>query len=242
MISEVAGIPLREFEEPIRDALFYYSTVTDERVEFNGDEAARLTLTPEKPNSARTATEFTFEGETAGNLYVIAFAPEDATGDEKTYTLDAVNTGEFPAEAKYLPRSKAGIDSEAHLAIATSTIDTADSPSLFAGSLSVLGLEDGVVTEVGQVGQEIRDFGLTMRKIRAARPTVSLTTGYRNGLYLPPGVQGEERFGDPHAILNRHPGAVQVCGFVAVSTENAARHRRILEMLGAREPRKVPTL
>lgn len=242
MAGEVAGVALKEFKEPIRDALCHYSYTTDMRLEFDGDVAATLALTPDKPYLARSETPVTFEGHEVSTLYVLAFAPGDATGSDASMSLSEVDLGDLPAEPKYLPRSKTGIDTEAHLTIASKPLESANQPTLFAGRLLVLGVERGAIKETGHVGQTKSDFNSALRNTRSPRPTVSLTTGYRNGIYLPPGASDQERFGDPHAIFNQHPLAVQVCGFIAIKTEDAARHRRIFEMLGAAEPRSMPQL
>lgn len=92
-MSDIRGVPLRKFEEPIRTALAFYSDISDGRVTFDIDQAAQLTPTPEKPYSARSATTVKFMGETATKLYVIAFAPQEGSGDESTYSLGTIDAG-----------------------------------------------------------------------------------------------------------------------------------------------------
>ncbi len=244
MTKEVAGVNLRDLEAPIYDALTRFSEETDGRVLFGYlEQAAQLELTPDKPNSARSSVPVYHEYEEAGTLHVIAFAPHDATGDDKTYTADRLVNRHFPDDPRYYPRSKANAHAEAHLSILSQRIESHDDPVLFAGHLSLLGIfkrdyfgtEENHLVEIGYVGMESHSFASAVRDGRSGtKPRATLTTGYRGELEHPeaPG----ERFGDPHALLNRSGLAVQVAGFIAISPEAAPKHLEVLRQLKAREP------
>jgi hypothetical protein len=66
MKPEILGVPLSSYQEPIRAALQRYSEESNETLEFDLDSASELTLTPEKPNSARSESLFKQLGEVAG--------------------------------------------------------------------------------------------------------------------------------------------------------------------------------
>lgn len=66
MSSHVAGVPLSAFEEPISVALRGYAELAEDHVTFDVAAAARLALTPDKPNTARSVTTVRHFGEAAG--------------------------------------------------------------------------------------------------------------------------------------------------------------------------------
>jgi len=236
MAHEVAGVPLKTFEDPIYHALTRYSEITDGRVLFGFlEKAVKLKLTPDKPNSARSSVPVYHEHHEIGTLYTIAFAPQDTTGDDKTYKSGDIVTGRFPDDLKYYPRSKATVHTEAHLAIASKTMDSTEDPVMFAGHLRLLGLRGGVyLDEIGYVGQESHSFTNTVSYGRPRSPRATLTTGYQGEL-VNPGNPGE-RFGDPHALLNPKEGVIQIAGFLAITPEVALAHLDAFRELNAREP------
>lgn len=236
MAHKVAGVPLSIFEEPIYRALTRYSEITDGRVLFGFlERAVKLELTPDKPNSARSSVPVYHEYEEIATLYTIAFAPHDATGDDKTFKTEDIATNSFPNDPKYFPRSKAAAHAEVHLAIASQTMESSEDPVMFAGHLSLIGVVGGKhVIEAGYIGQESHSFASTMRNRHPRNPRVTLTTGYR-GEMANPGNPGE-RFGDPHALLNCNEDVVQVAGFIAISPETALAHLDAFRELNAREP------
>ena len=166
MSKEVAGVPLKVFKDPILAALERYAALTDGRISFNPKElraATNLGLTSDKPNSARSTLAVHHLGEVAGTLVVIAFAPHDGTGDEKTHRLSELNVSRrplWPYGPKTVPRSKAGIHSEAHLTIATIGSERPQAtPDMYSGNLDVLGLVDGNrIEHVADVGHEALRF------------------------------------------------------------------------------------
>lgn len=234
MTKEVAGISLESLEGPIRTALAEYSEITNGGVRFNTDQAAKLELTPEKSNSARSITDVTHNGIIATKLYVIAFGPQDGTGDESTYRLEDIDRGWYPQTPRVVPRSHPNIAAEAHLTIASRLIDEPNSdPVLFAGNLTLLSLVDRKITEVARLGQNTRHFTHSVWDAETAAPHATLTEGYWEGRTQ------QERFGDPRAVYNSWSQLVQVCGFIAVTPELAAKHDDIFEQLDAYEP--IPT-
>lgn len=239
--KEVAGIPLRDLKEATHVALDMYQHISNGEVQFDMRQAVQLELTPDKPNSARSDTPVKHLGEVAGTLFVIAFAPDDGTGDYNSFPAGTLNTGKYPVDSKYSPRKKAGAHSEAHISLVSKLVDApAQDPELFAGHLDVLGVVTnpmgGTITRLGHVGQDAQAYKRTMEQALPARPNVTLTTGYRGVLDTIEGRTGD-RFGDPHAILNNTPNTVQVAGFIAISPEMASRHLDALRSLGAVEPK-----
>lgn len=238
MSVEVCGVPLSEFSDPIRVSLAEYAEKTGGRYRFDLDGAVQLDFVPGKL-TARSQTAVMCGERKAADLFVIAFAPEDGTGDDKSYRLDQVHLGGFPEDPRYIPRTKDGANSEAHLTIAAKEIETSKDPVKFAGHLRVLGLLSGNwVYEAGYVGQDLHTFASSMEKGIDLCPTVTLTTGHEHGLDTPenPG----KRFGDPHAILNRVENAVQVAGFIAITPDAAPKHLELLRLLGAKQFKSYP--
>lgn len=239
MSTELCGIPLTDFSDPIHVALTGYNERAAGRYTFDLNNAPRLGFVTGKPTARSQTDILTHTGDKVAELFVIAFAPEDGTGDDKTYTADQLDMGGFPADPKYFPRNKRTAHSEAHLTIVSKDLETPTDPVLFAGHLSVLGIVGANrVAEVGFVGQDLQDFVESMpiggdTPDEPAHPTATLTTGYKRGLVTPehPG----DRFGDPHAILNRAESVIQIAGFVAISPEMAPEHLELLRLLGARE-------
>lgn len=234
MRNTVADIELGTFEHLIMTALGEYEELAEGAVTFHPVHAAQLALTPDKPNTARSVTPVWHWGKEAGKLVVIAFEPGDGSGDELTHQLTDLDTGSYPHASKIVPRGKAGIHSEAHLTIASVYEDNF---AVYAGNLTELGLSVGrdTVIKLGELGQSGPEFHRVMANQAAANPTATLTTGYRRALRS---EAGGERFGDPHAVYNAHPEIVQVCGFIALSTQAAPQHLGILQSLGAVELRR----
>lgn len=237
--QEVQGIPLSQFEGPIEQALYRYSEITDGSVLFEYlEQAVKLELTPNKPNTARSIVHVYHEYQKIGSLCIIAFAPHDATGDDKTFKAGDFATNIFPDDPRYFPRSKKAAHAEVHMTIASKNVDSQKDPVMFSGHLSMLGIvEQGSrrrLIELGYVGQESHSFASTMGNRHKVDPRVTLTTGYWGELEHPnnPG----ERFGDPHALLNQNEGIVQVAGFIAISPELAPAHLRAFKDMRAKEP------
>lgn len=227
MIKEVAGTPLSDFEEPIHDSLRGYQQMANGSLEFDLDASRSLELTPDKPNSARSVTEVKHLGEAIGNLYVIAFAPYDGTGDESTYSAEYLALSDhLPKEAKVMPRPKNGIHSEIHLTLGAKFVNSDGGIRPYAGHLGLVGFkDDGSVGYIGRLGQSLTPFINALESL-PADPTASLTVGHDD-------ITGE-RVGDPHAVYNLFGEIVQVAGFVAITDEMTEQHSTIVQELGAR--------
>lgn len=220
MSAELMGVAFERLEEPIRVALETYQEISNNSLIFNGDSACKLVLTPDKPNSARSATDVLFQKVLIGKLYVIAFKPGDGTGSQDYYKLDnLVFEPPYPRAILAIPRNKVGLHSEAHLTIASHSIeDLHAEPQLYAGTFDLLGLDGNFVRKIGELGHpEGTD-------IKA--PVATLTVGYR----------GSNRFGDPHAVYNKTPNTVQVCAFLAISDEVHKIYPNILVNLNPQYP------
>lgn len=228
MSKEVAGVALEALRTPVHDALRAYQALSDGSLQFDLDTAPDLELTPDKPNSARSVTDVQHLGETMGKLYVIAFAPHDGTGDESTYSLDGVYPDKgLPRHSKIVPRSKQGIDSELHFALAGQFTGIEGDPVPFAGNLDIIGFkDDGYIGAIGRAGLGLHAFVNALESGRAVEPTVSLTVG-KDYVH-------EQRAGDPHAIYNAFGAVLQVAGFLAITDEMAAQHGSLVDELGAR--------
>lgn len=228
MSAEVAGIDLATLEEPIHDALTVFQDISDNRIVFNLAEAPTLSLTPEKPNAARSATTVKHLGEAAGTLYVIAFAPFDGTGDENTYSRDKI-TFPYPLspEAKLIPRAKRGVASEINLPLVSQFAEIKDAhQAIFAGNLDLMGVDEAfTLKRIGRLGQEADFFIKALQNGVTAEPTPRLTTGYNS--------RWDKRFGDPHAVYNPYPNVVQVAAFLAITDELAEIHDSMIAELDA---------
>jgi hypothetical protein len=232
-MTETAGIELAKLEEPIHEALQTYSSLTEGQLEFDLDSAAKLVATPDKSTSARSQTAVKYLGERIGDLFVIAFKPQDGTGDEKTYRLDnLVSTGRYPREAKIVPRSKKGIYSEGHLAIVRQQLDDIHAdPELFAGTYDLIGLQGNLINKIGELGHS------ATVQVDDMTPLTTLTTGYRPRPDIPTLVS--ERFGDPHAVYSSDKSSLQVAGFLAITDEVYKAHPDIMAGLNPQEPRTM---
>jgi hypothetical protein len=229
MNKEIQGVPLGKLQDPIAVALEKYQNWSNGHISFDPDSAVNLELTPEKPNSARSVSVVKHLGETVGNLYIIAFAPSDGTGDHSTYMPGQIDLGDFPELARYYPRSKEATDTEVQFTIASQLIESQNDPLLFAGNLSVLGLVDGRIEDIGHLGQSRSFFDRSMKYQSVTPQTATTTVGYKN--WQEPTLKQGVRFGDPHAIVNRTEDTIQVCGFIGISPTQAGKHRPMLSSL-----------
>lgn len=225
MTKEVAGVKLEKLEEPIREALKGYEEVSEGQLQFDVYQASTLNPTPDKPNSARSATDARYRGDIIGKLYVIAFKPGDGSGDESGYKLDDLSiSGPYPHTTRVMPRNKTGTHSEGHLTVVRHKIEDPNAqPELFGGTFDLLGLDGKTVKKIGELGHKAT---LSSEDLE---PFTTLTVGYD---------QSRERFGDPHAVFSSVPDAVQVCAFLAVSDEMYHKHPGILTSLSPQEPRQ----
>jgi len=199
-------LDLNKFRKALEKSLKLYTTLLD--VELGFQEFPDLSLTPNKPNSARTIIPITYAGTKVGNMYAIVFLQGDGTGDNKTYGLDDII---IPAKFKYdekpervIPRAKTGIIAEGFFPLFS--MNQYDYITPFAAHLDELTLnKDKVVVPTFQLGQNeaeyLRaiDFGL-----------IQLTTGMD---------KSGNRFGDPHAIYYGVEAydSVQVVGFLPIT-------------------------
>lgn len=219
MSEKLMGISLLWLEDPIRTALKTYQEISNNRLLFAIDEACKIELTPDKPNSARSATVATFEGLPFGTLYMIAFKPGDGTGSEVDYQISRLIIDHpYPKAALIVPRNKVGVHSEVHLTIMRHALENPNAdPELYAGTYDLLGLAGNSVKKMGQLGHP--------ETIDTSIPIATFTVGYR----------GSERFGDPHAVYSP-VAAIQVCAFLAISNEVHQQHPQLLNTLHPRLP------
>lgn len=211
---------------PIETALAEYQRIASGRIRFDIDAAKGLEWTPEKPYTARSASHVEHLGEVVGSLYVIVFNEWDGTGDESSFKLsNDMAGGNYQLIPRVVPRKKEGTRSEAHLSIAT-ILPNRD-PKMFGNSLDLIGLNEGRLTQLAQLGHDAGKLWRALEGRDTVGPSATLTTGYS--------PYSGERFGDPHAVFNNQP-FVQVAGFLALTDEMAARHSAILGELHAQVP------
>lgn len=224
MSPDIMGVSLDKLEDPIRIALASYQEWSG--LKFDRDNACRLVLTPDKPNSARSSTDVLLQEEKVGTLYVIAFKPGDGTGSEDNYQLKDLNVDNpYPTATLVVPRNKTGVHSEAHLTIVSHVMeDSHAEPKLYFGTFDLLGLEGNRVKKIGELGPP----DTTVISHRLATLTV--------------GFIGSRRFGDPHAVYSRIPGVVQVCAFLAISDDVNKNHPYILNSLNLPNPPRQLTI
>lgn len=209
----VNTLNLAVLKRPLEDALSAYK----QSIGMEFKDFPDLTLTPEKPNSARTIIPITYENVKIGDLYVIVFAKGDGTGDAKTYTLDdLIIPKEFQHTEKperIIPRAKTGITYEALIPLFSMT--QKGYAAMFAVSLDELGIVDKTITPLWKLGQSDSDYSKVLHGEVSADPQIYFTVGES-----PDG----KRVGDPHAIYyNPHTeieDALQVVGFLGIGDKN----------------------
>ena len=188
-------------------------------------EFQKMSLTPNKPNTARTVIPVHNKEDDAkvGDIYAILFAPGDGTGDANTYSLKDLENLEVPPGHAYqkmperiLPRKKIcpmelfipffsikmGRAYHGLVSLEELTVDNADKPKKLL-KLFDLGYDIPEYQKELRVPPSESDHGPN------TVGWLQLTTGYkRNG----------ERFGDPHAIFDNVPETMQVVGFLSINT------------------------
>jgi hypothetical protein len=258
MAQKVAGISLEGLKDPVQEALVGYAERSNGEVAFDIDAALNIELTPEKPYSARSDSPFIHRGEQIGKISIIAFGPDDATGDGRTYALEQFKFAKYPRAPKFLPRRRAETHSEVHMTLASQVVGEDTDPVTYAGKLDVISIMGGqLIAKVGYVGQGTPGFTMSMYEGMPAVPHVTLMTGYRgqmDRLKKPTDKTAEpsdkpvklgQRFGEPHAVHNaplvidvepiNKLQTLQVCGFVALTSELATNHLVAFQALGAVE-------
>lgn len=194
----------------LEGVLHTYSELTDGKMKFQ--KFNPFMLTPEKPNSARTTVPVTYNNIYVGEMYAIAFKPQDGTGDNKTYPMGTLKIpghlvyNEHPE--KILPRKKEGIFCEGFFPFFT--LLSENSYHKFAASLELLTVDNitapSTIVKAGDLGLKPTEYYKIVGR-SAVSPEIQYTCGYRDN----------QRFGDPHAV---HYGIdtsyIQVVGFLAI--------------------------
>lgn len=206
----VDGVSLADIQEQVRPALAGYVEASEGLVQFDVDAALQLSLTPNKPNWARSESIMTTAGRrgAVAKLFVIAFQPNNGTGDasEDRIKYAVGKTAPYPRTSSSIPRRKVETGAEAHLTIAT--FDENCRPVPFAGCLDLVGitLNERDLVRLGSLGQLPTDYPEYVRNLHSASPTATYTVRrYPN----------DETFGKEHSVVNTW-GYLQVCAFVSV--------------------------
>ncbi len=206
----VDTLDLGLLRRPLEEALAGYEKSSG--IKFQ--DFPNLTLTPEKPNYARTIIPVTYGATNIGNFYAIVFVRGDGTGDSKTYSLDDLA---IPQEFQHaekservIPRAKTGVVCEGFYPLFSMT---AQGCAMFAASLDELGVINNTITRLWKLGQEDSDYSKALNGELCFDPKVYFTVGES--------LDGK-RIGDPHSIYyNRNTeDVIQVVGFLALNDKN----------------------
>lgn len=210
-------LDLEDLRKPLEVALGAYTSKYGGMLTFG--EFDDFKLTPEKPNTARTAVPVTFDDSHVGGMSVIVFLEGDGTGDENTYTLPMVL---IPADLwhndkpeRVIPRAKTGVVYEGCFPMFSIT-DTGF-VAMHAAALDEL-IVTGVPLTVApqwRLGQTDSGFKQAIYSGLEILPEVYLTVG--------PGAN-DQRFGDPHSVysgIRASGGPVQVAGFLGIKDQGS---------------------
>ena len=215
---DINVINLGSLRRPLEDALNNYASITGLRFQDFPD----LTLTPEKPNSARTVIPVTYDSVRIGDFYAIVFVRGDGTGDSKTFKLDNLTISpdyvhnEKPE--RVIPRAKTGIISEGFFPLFSLT--PKNEVVMFASSLDELSVFDGELGLLWKLGQDNSDYSRSIRNGVAQEAQVYFTVG---------NYPGGKRIGDPHSIYYTRDteDALQVVGFLGIPNDSAVPIDRV---------------
>jgi len=237
--QEIAGFPLQELELPIFRSLEWFSSSSysfrsGTQVVFDGArEAAKLELVDNGRYSAWSEVPVIHidgpKSVEVGMLQIVAFAPGDGTGSETTYSLDDIDTGNYPRTARVVPKDKPAVGAEIHLSLVSQRVgEKYREPILLSGNLDVLGFKPDKpkrLTKILEVGDDERDFRLSY----GGKFPASFVTGFYNCLGTPAATG--ERFGETTAVYNPWKDRIQVAGFLALSHKMAVEHFSIFKAL-----------
>lgn len=216
MAKLIKNISTESLRGPIYDSVKRYSEIAGQKgLVFNPDDLQELTLTPDKPNTARTVIEARdHHGEKVGDMYVIAFKPQDGTGDSKSRRISDLDVKYpyFYVEA-LTPRDKA-LGSEVHLGILSQAAWERE-PTPFGGQLDLIGLRGLSLGRLGTLGVG-RSSSKNISTLGFSEPAQDLQP---NASYTVKG-EGLSREGDPHAAYN-YTSELVVAAFLAVESHNA---------------------
>lgn len=233
---------LVNLREPIEGALGRYQALAGEAIKFDLENAAILEPIIDGRYSARSKTIADLGEGVTTDLVVIAFLPQDGTGDESTYNWgDLLIPDEYTCNLpkgepapKLLPRRKVGIHSEVHMALLEQYARVANvKPYYFSGTLDVLGVIGGSVQKIAEVGAPQAN----------PQPARDPSAGKTVTTYTVIGPENShERQVDPHAIYypkSKLPAYLQninVSAFMAISHEVAAARPGLFDCLRPQLP------
>jgi hypothetical protein len=207
---DINSVDLNYLRGPLEKSLYLYEVVAG--IKFH--DFADFSLTPEKPNSARTVIPVSYEGVKVGELYAIVFAKGDGTGDSKTFGLESLTIpSEYMHDTKperVIPRSKKRVIREGFFPLFS--ITPQGNTAMYAASLDELSLVGNSVAKVWTLGLNNSDYSKVLDGKVIISPHVYSTVGAQNG----------KRVGDPHAIYydRSKPDALQVAGFLSITVLN----------------------
>jgi len=240
---------LIELYEPITQGLYAYQEMADGALDFDLKAAAMLGHKEGKPNSARSETPVGSNGEQIGNLFVIAFQPEEGTGATGTHTLAEVSLEDgLPLDPKVLPRSKDKVAAELMMPLVAKNIGEPEAkPIAYDVTLDLLGIQKlpkgrKLVKKIGELGVDDTRRSATNVEVQpvayhTVEPRSIINTGE---MKFTPSRRG--RIGNPHAIFSSRPDTLQVVAFLAISDEVAESNPDIFASINQAMPRKGPFL
>src|SRR3989344_1594424 len=161
-IMDINSLYLKTLRKPLEEALSAYET----NMGIKFQDFPDLTLTPEKPNSARTIIPVTYGTAKIGDLYAIVFVKGDGTGDSKNYKLDDLT---IPSEFQHtekpervIPRAKTGVICEGFFPLFSMTPQ--GYTVMFAASLDELSIIDKKITPLWRLGQTDSDYSKALHE------------------------------------------------------------------------------
>ncbi len=209
------ALDMQPFREPLEYALRRYGQQYSPEIHFD-EQVHDFTVTPDKPNYARTVVQVHHAGNPAGNMYVIVFLPGDGTGDESTYKKEEVSIPQLffhqDKGSRVIPRAKKGVICEGFFPLLSQKADGCIHP--FAVSLEELTLDDqNTVVPAWTLGLKAEPYLTALQENREVPPTTYFTVGSNSV---------GRRFGDPHSVYHRpHGQIIQVAGFLAITNEKS---------------------
>jgi len=194
----------------VKMALNKYEEITNRLLGFDG-----LSFFEQYDNKgyfAKAITDVDFYDSNIGKMHIVAFKPEDGTGDESTFRVTDILTPERldynENPFKIIPRSKYGVLYELFFPLLCLDQYGEDR---FAVCLEELTVIDNKIVSLGNIGISQSEFRQAINSGLEIMPHIGMTTA---------SVRPYE-FGDPHAIhydprvLNVDKEYVQIAGFLS---------------------------
>ena len=207
---------LTKIEKNLAKVLKLYEAHIQGGIEFKIE--GLLTLTPEKPNTARTIVTVGQGDYALAKMYAILFLPGDGTGDANTYKPGQLIVPEYlqfeDKPERILPRKK---DCEKEIFLPFFSVINGKFHNNVV-SLEELTVDDvqnpKTIVKYDDLGDSAEKYGNMLNGMYTIKrePFCRRTTGYD---------EESKRFGDPHAIYHRKElESMQMVGFISLEKGN----------------------